>query len=283
MTEIFSSTSYKTILPVRDSNSHKGSFGTLAAVTGSMCYQGASVLSTKSALYSGVGIVCSFIPKDIYIPFASKINGAVIEPMDCRNGIIDDSNLCSRIRARKCTAVLCGSGLGISNGSLKAVSDVLSLDLPVVLDGDALSIVSENLFPLKRKATTILTPHLGEFSRLVSKSIDEICADKITLVQNFAKENDCIVVLKSFETVVASPDRCFVINEPTSALSKGGSGDVLAGIMSSFLAQGIPAFDAAVSAVSVHNRCGHIVKEKFGEYSAQPDDYINALHSLLNI
>ncbi len=279
----FSNTAYKSLLPKRSDNSHKGVFGTLGAVVGSRCYQGAATLSVKSALYSGVGIVCAFIPEDIYIPFASKINGAVIEPLSSTDGKINDLSLITKVRSRNCTAILCGSGLGISRSTARTLSSVMMSKLPVVIDGDGITMLAEDLSLLDRNEPTVLTPHISEFSRLCKLKVSEILQNRLEIVADFAKTHNCIVVLKDSVTVIASPDRLLTLSNPTSALSKGGSGDVLAGILSSFLAQGISPLDAAVSAVSLHNACGHSAKEKYGEYSAQPDDFICELRKLLKV
>lgn len=275
-------TDYKDLLPSRFSCSHKGTFGTLGAVVGSTSYQGAATLSTKAALYGGVGLVCSFIPDSIYIPYASKINGAVIEPMKSENGMINDASLLKRIKARRCTAILFGCGIGISNGSTQALSQVLSTDLPVIVDADGITALSENIYLLEREPATILTPHLGEFSRLISHSVDEIKSDLIYYATQFVERHNCILVLKSDSTIIATPDKVFAITAPTSSLSKGGSGDVLAGLIASFVAQGISPVDASVCAVTLHNRSGHIASEHFGEYSTQPDDLIDIIHKLLS-
>lgn len=275
-------TAYKELLPSRTEFSHKGTFGTLGAVVGSSCYQGAAALSTKAALYSGVGIVCSFIPDSIYIPYASKINGAVIESMESEDGIINDISLLKRVKARRCSAVLCGCGIGVSNGASRALSQVMSLNLPVVVDADGITALSQNIHLLERDYPTVLTPHLGEFSRLISKPVEDIKNNLIQYSTQFANTYKCILILKSDTTVIATPDKVFSLTAPTSALSKGGSGDVLAGLVASFVAQGISPVDAAISAVTLHNRSGHIAAKRFGEYSTQPDDLVDVIHELLS-
>lgn len=277
-----SATEYIEILAKRPAQSHKGTFGVAGIVGGSECYQGAACLATKAALHSGAGIVVSFVPEPVYLPLASKVYGAVIEKLCSKDGGINDLTLLKRIAARKCTALLCGSGIGLSSGAFDAVRLVAQTELPVVFDGDALTLLSRELSLLSRKAPTVLTAHIGEFSRLCSKTPDEIINNRATLALNFAKEHNVIVVLKDYVTVIAlSNGKCFELDNPTSALSKGGSGDVLAGMLASFLSQGITAEKAAIAAVTLHNACGHACAEKYGEYYSQPENLIDSISGLI--
>lgn len=273
---------YRSLLPKRPEASHKGTFGVAGIVAGSVCYQGAACLASKAALMSGAGVVCAFIPGDIYIPFASKIYGAVTEPLASENGGISDDTLCEKILKRKCTALLCGSGLGLTDGAKTAVKDVARLNLPIIFDGDGITALSENKELLSRKGTTFITSHIGEFSRLCGKSIDEIKKDRYNLASDFSKTHDCIVILKDSETVIALPSgKLYSLDNPTSALSKGGSGDVLAGMLCSFAAQGIDAETASVCAVTLHNACGHDCKKRYGEYSVLAEDIADSIRRVL--
>ncbi len=274
---------FNTLLPSRADNTHKGDFGTLAIVAGSLCYQGAAYFATQSALRCGVGIAVSFIPDAIYNAFASKINGAVIEPLKSVGGCICDEDVAERIMHRKVNAVLCGCGLGFNDNALRTVSDVLSLPLPAVIDGDGISALSLKLSLLEREKPTILTPHLGEFSRLCGLSIAEIKEKRNEILKDFCVKHNCFTVLKDSFTVICDPEgNQYKLDRPCSALSKGGSGDVLAGMLASFISQGLSVKDSAICAVTLHNTCGRMAGERFGERSCQPDDYISML-SLLKV
>ncbi len=272
---------YNNLLPIRADNTHKGDFGTLAIVAGSLCYQGAAYFATKAALHSGVGIAVSFIPDSIYNAFACKINGAVIEPLKAVGGSICDDDLAERILHRRANAVLCGCGLGFNDNALKTVTDVLSLPLPAVIDGDGISALSLNLSLLKREYPTVLTPHMGEFSRLCGMPIESIKAEREQILRDFCVRYNCFTVLKDSITEICTPTgELYSLSRPCSALSKGGSGDVLAGMLSSFVAQGMPPLDSAITAVTLHNTCGHMAAEQFGVRGCQPDDYISMLRTL---
>jgi len=268
---------FKTLLPKRACDSHKGTFGTAAIVAGSLCYQGAAALATRAALLSGAGIVCAFIPDCIYDAFAAKTFGAVIQPLDSKNGIICDNSLTQKILSRRVNAVLCGSGIGIGAGAKNAVEQVSKLDLPVVFDADALLVIAEDKTLLNRNFPTILTPHLGEFSKLINETVDNIKRDRYNLALNFSKKYNCTLVLKDYETVIATPDESYSLCNPTSALSKGGSGDVLAGIICSLVAQGMTAKNASVCAVTIHNRCGHLAAQIYGERAVLAEDIAEQL------
>lgn len=273
---------YKIILPKRDNNCHKGTLGTLAVVGGCRSYQGAPYFAAKAALRTGVGIVAAFIPDEIVSAFCSRLSGPVIESLNSSSGFIDDDTIADKILKRKVNSVVLGCGLGISDSLLKTVSNVLSLDLPMVVDGDALTAVSTNLEMLDRDAPTVLTPHLGELSRLLKMPVEEILKNRASLVSDFSVKNNCFTVSKDSSTVISDPTgKVFILNKPCSALSKGGSGDVLAGMIGSFIAQGISITDSIISAVTLHNACGIAAAKRFGHRFSQPDDYILMLQKVI--
>ncbi len=273
---------FKKILPKRSDISHKGTFGTVAIVGGSSTYQGAPYFATQAALRTGVGIAVSLIPDEIVTAFCSKISGAVIEPLKTENGFVCDDTITDRILKRRVTATVIGCGLGISDNLQKTVSDVLSLNLPVVVDGDAINAITSDTKLLLRNAPTVLTPHIGELSRLVGMSVEEIYKNRYNIVANFSVKNNCFTVSKDSETVISdTKGQLFVLNRPCSSLSKGGSGDVLAGMIGSFLAQGISVADSVIAGVTLHNACGVEAGKKLGDRYAQPDDYIFMLQKVI--
>lgn len=267
---------FKMLVERRCDSLHKGLFGKAGLVVGSLPYRGAAVLSVKAALKCGAGIVSAYIPDSIYDAFSANCMSAVIHPLKSKNGCISDRELTQKLSG--CTAVLCGSGLGLCEGSEAAVRAAARSDLPAVFDGDALTVIAHDLSIIDRRGETVLTPHVGEFSRLCKRSVDDIGLNRIPLALQFASEHKCVLVLKDSVSIIAQPNgRAFVLSEPTSALSKGGSGDVLAGMLCSFLAQGYSAAAAAAIAVSLHNCCGHAACERFGSFSTLPEDVIDMI------
>ncbi len=273
---------FNSLMPSRSDISHKGTFGTVAIVGGSRCYQGAPYFATQSALRTGVGIVVSFIPDELVLAFCSKINGAVVEPLESSDGFCCDNTLVERLTKRRVTAAVVGCGLGIEKNTEKTVSDVLSLDIPVVIDGDGLYAVSKNNSLLLRNQKTILTPHMGELSRLLNVPIDEIYKDRCKYVSDLSVKYNCITVSKDSDTLICDENgELYMLSKPCSALAKGGSGDVLAGMIGSFLAQGMSACDSAVAAVTLHNACGRAAACQYGAAYSQPDDYIYMLQKVI--
>lgn len=278
-----SQTEYKTVLRGRTELSHKGTFGTAGLVCGSKCYQGAAYFATKAALRTGAGIVASFVPACVYDVLAVKINGAVLEALDEKDGEVSDSLVADKVVKRKCTALLCGSGIGLSEGAKNTVLALSKLSLPIVFDGDALTHLSQNTAALRRDCPTVITPHTGEFARLTGISVSSLCENKEQILSDFAQHYGCVTVLKDSTTLIGDINGdIYRFSNPTSALSKGGSGDVLAGMTVSFLAQGFTALAAAKTAVTLHNACGHICAQKYGVHYTQPDELLESLPLLLS-
>jgi NAD(P)H-hydrate epimerase len=281
MITVLSENEYEKILRPRDMNGHKYSFGVAGLVCGSKQYQGAACFATSSALHCGVGLSVAFIPDCIYIPFASKVSGAVIEALDCKDGMICDKSLPLRIKSRKCNALLCGSGLGLSKQSYDTFYSVCQLDLPLVIDGDGL-FMARDMSVFERTAETVITPHIGEFSKLTGYNAEHIRNNRTEIAFEFAKSNGCTVVLKDYITVIADPSGdVYTFENPVSALAKGGSGDVLAGMIVSFIVQGYSALQASKIAVTLHNACGHKCEKQYGEYYTQPKNIINSIAGLI--
>ena len=275
------------ILPRRNKLGHKGGFGTLAIVAGCKSYQGAACMCTMSALRSGVGIVNNIVPDCIYGTVTSKINSAVVDSFKDDGQMLtadNINNILENIKRRRASAALIGCGIGIGEGTSEIVKSLLSLDIPITLDADALTLILNNLTKLnERSAATILTPHLGEFSRISKLSIEEIKSDRIGVASAFAKEYGVTLVLKDSITVIADPiSGTAILSKPCSALAKGGSGDILAGLISSFSAQGLPAFDSAVLGVFIHNLSGRLAAEQYSDFCLLPDDIIKYIPKAFN-
>lgn len=271
----------KIIIPrVRDCN--KGDFGKLLSVTSCRAMTGASVLSASAALKCGVGLVAVASAESALLPLKVALPEAITLPLnETENGKIlkDEANKILEY-SKNCSALLIGCGLSVCENTRQLVFSLLqNADIPVILDADGINIISENINILRsRKAPTILTPHLKEMSRLTKKSVSEIKQNKISVATEFASENNCIVILKDFETVIAAPDKSYYVNKGGHpCMAKGGSGDVLAGMVASFVAQGKTCLDSSLAAVFIHSRCGEICGSEMGDHSPLAIDLINAL------
>ncbi len=269
----------------RTAESNKGTYGKLLCVCGSKNMQGAAVLCTNAAVKSGAGIVISAFPDKAYNAIAPKITEALMLPLkDDKTGFLSfDAESAVLKTLQKATAAVAGCGLGMSDAVKRIVSCVIKeAKCPIVIDADGINAVSSNINILKSAETDIvLTPHPGEMSRLTGRSIEEIQSDRIGTARDFAAEFGVTVILKGNNSVIAFADGTVFINPTGNAgMAKGGSGDVLAGIVGSFLAQGMTAQDAAVCAAYIHGLCGDITAEKYSMTGMTPSMMIENLPKL---
>ena len=270
------------LLPRRPDNAHKGTMGTLCAVTGSYGFSGAAVLSAKAALRSGVGLLYQVIPESIYPIFASSVHESVCVPVrGSLQGTVAPADTDTILNiVRRATAVLIGCGMGNTSATaavLRAV--VCESGVPVVIDADGINALSKHIDILnERKAELILTPHIKEFSRLSGLSVSEIIDRQEQVARDFSLQRpDITLVLKSHRTVIARNGETFRNTAGNSGMAKGGSGDVLAGIIASLAAQGCAPFDAAIAGVSIHAAAGDAAAEKLGKTAMLPSDIIDHL------
>lgn len=267
----------------RPNDGHKGTFGTLLSICGSYSMAGAVMLSSKSALKCGLGLLKTALPQSIYPIVAQSVCESVFLPLkETDEGRISKSNIENLLKeAEKASAVLVGCGLGVCNDTKQLVKEfILNCTTPMVLDADALNCIADKPEILKSaKAEIIITPHPAEMARLINSTAKKVNEDRANTALSFAKEYNTITVLKGAGTIIASPDgRVLINNTGNSGMATGGSGDVLAGMISSLLAQNKNAFDCASAGVYLHGLSGDIAKEKFGEISMLPSDTIDCIH-----
>ncbi|MCI8303353.1 MAG: NAD(P)H-hydrate dehydratase [Lawsonibacter sp.] len=268
-------------LPKRPCAAHKGDFGKIFILAGSEGYTGAPVLTARAALRTGAGLVYLGVPRDIYPIVAVKCDEAMPFPLPEDYGAILE-------RARGCDVALIGPGLGRSLGAEKLILSLLEdLDIPVVLDADGINALAGHIDVLdKRSMLTVLTPHEGELARLTDCKLP--IKNRLSAAQDFARTHSCIMVLKGHGTVTAAPDGSAWINASGNpGMAKGGSGDVLAGIIAALLGQkhlrrerDNPA-ELTVRAVQLHGMAGDLCAQRFGEYAMLPGDIIEALPEVL--
>lgn len=250
-------------LPDRHENGHKGSFGTLAAVCGCEQMTGAAYLACQAAYRTGVGLVKLYTDK----PCAQTVRSMLAEAVVC------DSFSANDVVGGKHNALLIGCGFGRNRDNL--VRELLiKTKIPTVLDADGINVLAESIDLYKSvNSSLIITPHPAEMGRLLGISAAEVNAARIECAKSFAKEYGFVTVLKGAGTVVAAPDgRLYVNNTGNSGLAKGGSGDVLAGIIASLLAQGTDSFNAAVIGVYIHGRAADYLKAVKGVYAILPSE-----------
>jgi len=273
-------TTEEPIFKKRRHNSHKGSFGTALLINGSYGMVGAAVLATRAALRSGLGIAKCVICDSIYTPFTISIPEAVCIPVkSTENGIFDSKYIDIEALSYDCDAILFGCGVNKGNDIEELLRRITDCNLPVVIDADGINALSSCIDILKGcKADVILTPHPGEMARLLNTTVAGIESDRIGFAGKFATEYGCVLVLKGADTVIAFPDGEILFNMTGNpGMATGGSGDVLAGIIVSLLAQGYSTYDAAKYAVYLHGKAGDKAAEKRGERAMLPSDIIEEL------
>ncbi|MGN1138721.1 MAG: NAD(P)H-hydrate dehydratase [Ruminococcus sp.] len=278
MTEIIDKNIVKSALINRRDSDDKFIVGTMLSICGSYGMAGAAIMSAKASLRAGVGLLRMIIPDSIYPIMATAVPEAVFCPV-AEKVSVKDISFIEKLNNNNC--VLIGCGLGVNSYSKEMLYTVLENSrIPVVIDADAINIIAKNPDILKAvNAPIVITPHIGEMSRLTKLTDREINSDRESCAVNFAKEYNVITVLKGHKTLVASPNGTVMKNDlaGNSGMAVGGSGDVLAGVISSLIAQGGDPFKSACAGVYIHSLAGDIAKEKFGKRSMLPTDMIECL------
>ena len=263
-------------LPRRDPEGHKGMFGKVLCVCGSVGYTGAPIFAGRGAVRTGSGLVFLAVPESVWPVAAVKSDEAMPFPVpeaEGRLSLLAEEPI--RRRAESCDAVLIGCGLGRGWQTDALVRKLLTIEKPLVLDADGLNALSgrEELLQ-KRAAPTILTPHEGEFLRLGGG----LSAGREAAAAAFSEKYGVYLVLKGHRTVVAAPDGRLAVNGTgNSGMAKGGSGDVLAGMILSLLGQGCEAFAACCAGVWLHGRAGDLAAADKGERGMTPKDHLEQI------
>lgn len=273
----------KKLFPKRRITAHKNTFGHVLCICGSRTMAGAPVLAASAALRSGAGLVTLAFPESLYNVVSGKITEALLMPVaENSEGTFSACGL-KKVLAEldKYDAIVIGCGMGVNEDTRAILCAVLeNAKVPVVIDADGLNILSKDLSVLSlAKGKIVITPHIGEMQRLCKLDKDVILTDKIRVAQQFGEKYGVYVVLKGANTVVASPDskRVYINNTGNTGLSKGGSGDVLAGLIGGFIVQGFDFTDAVTSAVFVHGYTGDVVSERTSKRGMLPSDVVNEL------
>ncbi len=254
------------LLPERKPISHKGTFGKVLALTGSFGMAGAAVLSGGAVLRSGAGMLTLAVCDDIIPAIVHELPSAMTLPLSQNPDLSE--------KGKSMDALLIGCGLGTSDSTKANLLALLSCEKPTVIDADGLNIISENPDMIKNK-NVILTPHIAEFSRLCGARVHEIKANPVKYLKDFCTKYGVCVVLKDAVTVICDNGRLCLCHAPNSGMATAGSGDVLAGIIASFLAQGLSPFDSATAGVYIHSAAGSLARESFGEAGMTSADILN--------
>ena len=277
-------------LPARPRNSHKGTYGHTLIIAGSRNYVGAAYLSAQAAIRTGSGLVTVASPACVYPILAAKLTEAIHIPLpdNAQGGI--DSGAADVIRSslNQYTALALGCGLGRSEGTREFVEKLLfdagGLETPLVLDADGLN----NICRFQRwweylPSNTVLTPHPGEMATLSEIPISSILVDRIGFTRARVEHWNKIVILKGANTIIAAPGlNTFVSPFATSGMASGGTGDVLTGIISSLISQGLTGSLAASCGVYIHGKAGISATHEHGEAGLTATDIIKRLPKVIS-
>ncbi len=295
--ELLTDASVRKLLPQRPEDSNKGTFGKAMVVAGSVNYIGAAALASEGAMRSGAGLVTLACPGDLLPMLSAKLTETTFLLLPSDLGVISGRASDKLLKALEgYAAMLVGCGIGQESetgqfvksllGKSEAVTHRPSAGFgfgvrtrteevqedgkrtlpPLVLDGDALNIIAQwDEWWTHLPANSILTPHPGEMARLTGTTVDEVQADRVALAKSSAAKWGQVVVLKGAATVIAQPKgKAFVSPFSNPALATAGTGDVLAGVIVGFLAQGLDPLEAACVGVYLHAMSGEALRAEYG-------------------
>ena len=269
------------LLPLRSELGAKWDFGRLLVICGSSAMPGAALMACGSALRSGVGLVELAAVRDVTTAAVLRHPECILTPLTGEDGAICPADLPTFSRPlQRASALLCGCGLGAGAAQADFLRALLpTLTIPSVLDADALNLLAQAPELLHQaRVPWVLTPHVVEFHRLSGLPVEDIEADPIETASAFAVHHNVVVVLKGSTTTVANPNGGFwQLEALNSGMAKGGSGDVLAGLIAGFLAQGCSPYHSAILGVYLHALAGDLARQELGMRAMLPTDVISHL------
>ncbi len=276
----------KKFLPPRKLTSHKGTYGHVLVVAGSAGKAGAAAMTGIGALRSGAGLVTMAIPENINSIIQSQVLEAMTVPLEShKDGFLDETvfdAIMEQLKGKKCLAI--GPGIGTAIQTKELVLKILqNVCVPVVLDADGLNCMANHLEVLRHmKSQAVLTPHPGEMSRLTGEAVSDIQRDRIGCARRFSQAHKVHLVLKGARTVIAHPDGTVHVNLAANpGMATGGMGDVLTGIISGLIAQGLTPEAASCSGVYLHGKSADLLSETMGRYGFLASDVASTLPSVI--
>ncbi len=277
----------KSFFNKRNPQSHKGDYGTVLVIGGSYEMPNAAYFASQAAVNSGAGLVKVAFPVVAYNAISPKTFEQILVPLESNKSGRISQNSVKRIEKEleKCSCVVVGCGMG-NDEDTKTVTEyvIRNSQVPVILDADGINCIKDNIDIIdSAKAPIILTPHPKEMSRITGLDVSEIQENRLKAVNDFTKSHKCILVLKGASTLVGSSefDDVYVNMSGNAGMATGGSGDVLAGIIASFVAQKVDAFKSAIAGVNIHGVAGDSVSEKYSMMGNTPTLMLSELPTIL--
>lgn len=270
-------------LPKRGRFSHKGNYGHAVLLGGSLGKSGAIILSTFATIKTGAGLTTTILPESISSNLASYLPEAMYIPIRDYDDLVkeDISDIIKFVRDK--TVLTIGPGMGVSKGARNIIKEIVeNLDLNLIFDADGINnLVGVDYEFLRNR--TIITPHIGEFARILSITKDELSKDIINITRTFAIRNGIVVVLKSASTLIAVPDgSVYVYSGGIPALAKGGSGDCLVGIITGLVSQGFSLKDASILGVYIFGETGKLLSSIDNEMTVMATDVIKNIGRVID-
>lgn len=269
----------KTMLPKRRPNSHKGDYGKALIIAGSRGMAGAAYLAALAAYRTGAGLVQIYTPEENRTILQTLLPEAIIRCYD----FFDEKELLRLLNWADVVSI--GSGLGTSDKSRRILQTTLeNVQVPCVVDADGLNLLAEHSRYLSRLPHDhfVFTPHMKEMSRIVKKPVEELQRNRMEILTQFTGEARITCVLKDARTCICRQGEHPYVNlSGNAAMAKAGSGDVLAGVITGLIAQGMTCFDGAVLGVYLHGLAGEAAREEKGIYSVLARDLADAVGTVL--
>lgn len=269
-------------IPERNPNAHKGDFGKLLCICGSKSMPGAAYFCVSSAIKCGVGLVIAATSESVYNSLSCKISECTFKILkETSEGTISSANIDDILfETQKCSAVLIGCGMGWNEDTGFLTRELIKKSKnPLVIDADGINVISENIDILREiKSPVVITPHMKEMCRLIGTDMDYLKSNKIKCVSDFCSKYNVTLILKGHGTIIAGGnDKIYLNTTGNPGMAKGGSGDVLSGMVASFLAQGYSPIDSAICATYIHGMAGDECSGKMSQIAMTPTDLIGSL------
>lgn len=275
----------KKLLPERVDYSNKGTYGRVAVIAGSRNMSGAMTFAAEAAYRAGAGLVKIYTHENNRTAAGINVPEAVLMTYGGADETCDaEAAMCAEDAMRWADVILVGPGLGKESSSYKLVETLLeNTDKPLVIDADGLNIIAENTGLLRRhRGSVVITPHIGEMSRLLGGMMaDDIKKNILEVCKDTAKEYNVVNVLKDARTCVSAGSDVYINTTGNNGMSTGGAGDVLAGLIAGFVGTGLEPYEAAVLGVYVHGLAGDMAAEGTGKYGMTAGDIVGAIPQVL--
>ena len=271
---------------IRQPHTHKGNYGHVVVIGGSIGLTGAPVLCAQAALRAGAGLVTLAVPESVYFIAASKLTEVMVHPLSEGAGGAFSAAAAVQLKPflDKATCIALGPGLSQKPSAAGFVHQLLKkTKCPVVLDADGINVCAGRSRALLRKspARIVITPHPGEMARLLGITTEKVQRHRVAVAEKTARDLGVIVVLKGHRTIVAaSGEKTYLNSTGNPGMATAGMGDLLAGIIVAFIGQGIDLFSAAKAGVYLHGLAGDIAAAKVGQVSLIASDLLEALPSV---